>query len=63
MFSWEVGILHDQFSNAGKSVVEASGDVRHFPFGGGIPRDVIVDGDVRRGIAGVHRKIALVPIG
>ena len=30
--------------------------------GGGIPRDVVVDGDVGRGIAGVHGEISLVPI-
>ena len=54
--------MHDEFSDALQTVVEARRDVRHFPFRGGVSRDVVMHRDVRGGITGVHGKVSLVPI-
>ena len=62
MFSWKVGILDDQFPNALQAVVEARRDVRHLSLRGGVARDVVVNRDVGRSIAGMHGEIRFVPV-
>ena len=54
MLARQVGILNDEFANALQAVVETGRDIRHLPFRGGIPGDVVMDRNVRRGIAGEH---------